>query len=207
MPKFIDMTGKTLGNIVVLRVGELVRGGDRRWLCRCGACAKEFLARGKDLRRGDYISCGCVGKERTRERCRRFTLSHGENRTPLHRKWQQMWARCRHDSDYLRRGVQVCNEWRDFLAFKADMAATWKPGLSLERKDPRKGYSADNCCWIPVGEQARNRTNCPKVVYGGKERFLWEVAGLLGIRRQTLWQRYHRGVRPPELFNPIPKKA
>jgi hypothetical protein len=31
-------------------------------------------------------------------------------------------------------------------------------GMSLERKDNSKGYSKDNCCWITLAEQAKNRT-------------------------------------------------
>lgn len=83
------------------------------------------------------------------------------------------------------------------------MAPTWKAGLSLERKDNTKGYEPENCCWIPLAEQARNRTNCYRVVYQGAEMYLWRVAEILGIRKQTMSARYKRGVRPPELFYPL----
>lgn len=192
------MTGLTVGNISVLRLGELVPGGDRRWICRCGACGSEFRARGKDLRRGDYVSCGCL----VVARCRGFKYSHGKSGTPLHRKWKQMRSRCTNDAGYVLQGVKVCERWDSFKAFAEDMAPSWKPGLTLERNDNSKGYSPDNCCWVPMREQSRNRSNLLKVTYGGKEIYLWKAAELLGLSRKAMYARYSRGIRPPRLFDP-----
>lgn len=110
------------------------------------------------------------------------------------------------DPDYVSRGIKVCERWRDFSAFAADMGPSWRPGLSLERDNNLVGYEPGNCRWIPLSEQPRNRTNCQKVVYDGKETFLWKVAELLGISRKTMWLRYNRGDRPPKLFRPLPEK-
>jgi hypothetical protein len=201
--KSIDMVGKTIAHVTVISKGELCKGGDRRWHCKCGACGKEFSARGKDLRQGYYVSCGCVGREKSIERARNFKLSHGRHGTPLYKKWRAMRHRCAMDKDYLSRGITICPRWDDFAMFEADMGPTWKPGLSLERIDNLKGYSPENCCWIPLRDQARNRTNCIRVIYEGRETFLWQVALYLGVSRQALQKRYSKGVRPPELFYPV----
>lgn len=201
--KPIDMVGKTFNHVTVLSLEEKrYPDGDRCWRCICGACSKEFLARGKDLRRGDYVSCGCLGRASRADRARHFKLSHGQHGTALYKKWKGMRQRCAHDIDYVRRGVVVCARWDDFAAFALDMGGSWKRGLSLERKDNNKGYEPGNCCWVPLREQARNRSSCQRVVYQGAELFLWRVAELLGIRKNTLSERYRKGLRPPELFKP-----
>ena len=32
------------------------------WKCKCLKCGKEFVAREDAIKRGDQISCGCIGK-------------------------------------------------------------------------------------------------------------------------------------------------
>jgi len=47
--------------------------------------------------------------------------------------------------------------WAEVRAFIAwAETAGWKPGLSIERRDNGRGYWPDNCCFIPLGDQARH---------------------------------------------------
>ena len=32
------------------------------WKCKCLKCGKEFIARDDNIKCGDQVSCGCVGK-------------------------------------------------------------------------------------------------------------------------------------------------
>lgn len=59
MPARVDLTGQRFGELQVLGVGrERSASGDVYWLCRCSCgSAREF--RGKNLRCGDAVSCGC----------------------------------------------------------------------------------------------------------------------------------------------------
>lgn len=60
---FIDMTGKTLGQVKVIRKSPTPYGagnGQAHWECLCGICGSTFIAKGQDLRTGRYISCGCA---------------------------------------------------------------------------------------------------------------------------------------------------
>lgn len=54
--------------------------------------------------------------------------------------------------------VNICDEWTSVNAF-ITWAETngWKKGLSIERVDVSGDYSPDNCKWIPLKHQARNR--------------------------------------------------
>jgi hypothetical protein len=57
MGAFIDMTGDTFGELIVLSRYDVNR--DRiRWLCRC-SCGKEKPIRGASLRSGASKTCGC----------------------------------------------------------------------------------------------------------------------------------------------------
>jgi hypothetical protein len=58
--------------------------------------------------------------------------------------------------DYGERGIFVCDEWRTFDGFYADMGAR-PEGLTLERLNNSQGYSKANCVWASVTEQSRNR--------------------------------------------------
>lgn len=62
MSELKDMTGLRFGKLVVLHRADdhIDPKGNRvvRWLCKCD-CGAERIARGKDLRLGAAVSCGC----------------------------------------------------------------------------------------------------------------------------------------------------
>jgi hypothetical protein len=71
--------------------------------------------------------------------------------------WHNMRRRCAQQKSYAH--VTVCESWaQDYYAFLADMGEC-PPGYSLERRRNESGYQPDNCHWIPLGDQAKNRGN------------------------------------------------
>jgi len=75
--------------------------------------------------------------------------------------WCSMMQRCNNPNNkgyvnYGARGVTVCERWRKFDNFYADMGDPPK-GLSLERKNNDNGYSKSNCIWADRSTQNRNR--------------------------------------------------
>ena len=51
------------------------------------------------------------------------------------------------------KGVRVCDEWCDYENFKAwALDNGYQDNLSIDRIDPSKGYSPDNCRWITASE-------------------------------------------------------
>lgn len=95
--------------------------------------------------------------------------THGETHTRLYVVWKGMRARCgnpKHESyaTYGGRGVKICEEWRDFTAFKCWAESTgWVDDglpvgshtLSVDRINPAGNYEPANCEWITMGENAR----------------------------------------------------
>jgi hypothetical protein len=102
-------------------------------------------------------SCGCMqGKWKT-------NVKHGQTKTLLYRKWQSMLSRCRKHTNpsyahYGGRGIRVCVEWKAFENFRNwALKNGYKKGLSIERIDNDGDYCPQNCSFIPMSRQARNK--------------------------------------------------
>ena len=125
--------------------------------CRCD-CGNEKQILRVNFLAGYTKSCGCYQAERVKEVC----STHGLTGTPIYNKWKMMRRRCEDPAHekyiyYGGRGVTVCVEWSSFENFYADMGASFKKGLSLDRIDNSKGYSIDNCRWVTLEENHRHK--------------------------------------------------
>lgn len=58
MSSFIDLTGQKFGRLTVLKRVEN-KGNQTCWLCHC-SCGREKVVTGKNLRKGNTKSCGCL---------------------------------------------------------------------------------------------------------------------------------------------------
>lgn len=105
-----------------------------------------------------------------------------------------MHKRCRLKSDkgypvYGARGIMVCERWKKFENFLADMGVR-PEGKSLDRFPNRSGnYEPGNCRWATPREQTLNRDVCIRLVHNGKEMLLHEVAADVGLSIGALRSR------------------
>ncbi len=81
---------------------------------------------------------------------------------PEYRVWSEMIQRCSNQkhprwSDYGGRGIIVCDRWRSFINFLADMGERPSPDLTLDRIDNDGGYEPGNCRWATRSQQQYNR--------------------------------------------------
>lgn len=198
MPKLNDLSGLTFGRLAVERRAGTSANGKALWLCHC-TCGNCISAVGTDLRSGHTTSCGC----RRAERNRTSSLSHGMSSTPTHRTWQSMWTRCTNQNvksyaDYGAKGVRVCDRWRDFAAFLADMGRR-PDGKTLDRYPDHMGkYEPGNCRWATKVEQQRNTSANSIIEHDGRRLTQAEWVERTGIKQGTISYRIRSGWTPAE---------
>lgn len=104
---------------------------------------------------------GRVGGTIVRTGGRDGVSTHGMAGTRIYHIWADMVARCSRPThgrytDFGGRGIKVCERWREFVNFYADMGDR-PDGRSLDRINNDEGYSPDNCRWATFRQQRHNR--------------------------------------------------
>lgn len=157
------MIGHRFGNIVVIGMaGYYVspKGQSHaKYRCRCD-CSRVFDTRGYHLQQGKVVSCPSCSKQRSAK----LSTVHGcANRESLYTTWKGMRERCNNPKSsshslYYDRGIRICEEWNDYLAFRNwALSKGWVHGLTIDRIDPNKGYSPSNCRVVTMKVNNDNR--------------------------------------------------
>ena len=156
--------GKKFGTLLVLGLGKTNEWREKLIHVQCD-CGRVYDVRFKGLVNGKVTNCGCLRSEKAK----RAATKHGLRFTRIYRFWGNMKNRTRVGGPerYGGRGIRTCPEWMEFKPFH-DWAVSngYSDSLSLERIDINKGYSPENCKWIPLEEQAKNRNTT--IWVGGK---------------------------------------
>lgn len=170
-----------------------VEGGKMIWGCVCMRCDK-YVEKSADAmlraraaaiaqNRPSFIACDSCEEEK---RVKRFK----SKRDKSHPLWQHTWncwhssrRRCRNPNEKDREkygAVTWWPPWDNFDVFLHDMERFAELHESLNRKDPTKGYSPDNCKWGDDEEQARDRQPTHIVIYHGERMALKKFARVIG---------------------------
>lgn len=177
---FKDMQGRRFERLLVLQQGPSDNNGNARWVCQCD-CGSKTLSHGFSLRNGAAKSCGCLTTDQLKERITR----HGLADRPEYRVWAGMLQRCDNPKTkkfrlYGGRGIKVCERWREFVNFYADMGPRPTSRHSIERRDGNGDYEPSNCYWATPTQQANNTTQNHKVTYRGQTMNLTQAIRLGG---------------------------
>lgn len=142
-----DVGGMRFGKLrVVEPLGEK-RHGQHLWLCKCDCGKYKILPIGQlHEKTHGTKSCGCLlGRQPV----------HGMGRTKIHARWMGIIRRCEDPRStsykyYGAKGVTVCERWHQFALFYEDMGDPPFEGAQIDRIDPDKGYSPENCQWLSL---------------------------------------------------------
>lgn len=122
--------------------------------------------------------------------------------TRLYNIYNNMVLRCNNPNAinydrYGGRGIKVCEEWSgkgaNIRFFEWALENGYNDSLSLDRIDNNKGYSPDNCRWITVAEQGKNKRNNVYLTLNGKTQILEEWSRETGIDSRLIRYRIKHG--------------
>ena len=163
-----------IGPITIVETVGIRKRRRQHVLCRCDCGREQSVATSNLKCRGDK-SRGCRACSVVLSR----TRSGGPGGERLFRCWYQMVHRCtnsknRRYASYGGRGITACQEWMgDFNAFRDwAIASGYRDGLSLERNDNDGPYSPDNCTWISLAAQAKNKRGSRRLTAFGETKIL-----------------------------------
>lgn len=172
MSKLIDLSGQRFGRLTVLERSHESKCKNRqaKWKCLCD-CGNITYSGGYELRSGSTISCGCYHIEE----CGNQHRTHGLSKTRLYRIYCKMKERCYKPNNdnykyYGGLGITICDEWLNDFAKFAEWAMTngYEENLTIDRIDNEKGYCPENCRWLTIQDQQKNKRK-KGTVYGKQQ--------------------------------------
>lgn len=172
---------------------QLPTKGAWRVLCRC-VCGTEKAHTETSLRNGYAKQCrACAAKAYYKH-----GGTHGGPNEIEYRTWRSMRDRCENPnnrgwSNYGGRGIQVCERWKSFENFLADLGKRPGPEYSLDRLDNDAGYEPSNCAWRLFEEQSNNRRSTRLMEFQGETLSLAQWARRQGMSEGCLRNRLREG--------------
>lgn len=197
-PKYIGMR---FGRLTIIGFSQTKDDGTNcvLWNCKCDCGNMVYGRRPNMVKAGEVRSCGCLKKEQDRHNLGESRITHGQSGTRLYGIWEKMRGRCNIEKNpayynYGGRGIKVCDDWNNEFEkfYEWAMANGYRDDLSIERIDVNGGYNPDNCCWIPMADQNKNKRNCRYVTIEGKMVTLKEACRILNLPYQAVHLRITR---------------
>lgn len=194
--RYKDLTGQKFGRLTVIGLKES-HTRKKYWICQC-ECGNIKTVRSDSLQSGAIRSCGCLKKEQDKKNLTKH-YSHMQSGTRIYNIWQGMKSRCYniHDPRYHRyggRGIIICEQWlNDFNSFYDwSMHNGYSDILTIDRIDNEKGYDPDNCRWVDLKTQSRNRDSNIKITIGNATKTLMEWCEIFELDYKAIHARYTR---------------
>lgn len=202
MGKLVDLTGQRFGRWTVLRRAGLdAAGKNATWLCQCD-CGNKKIVTKVALTSGHSKSCGCYCSEVSKQLIKPLHERHRDEYPKIERLfriWIKMRNRCYNPQNdgyknYGGRGIDICLEWSNFYEFQEwALNAGYSPDLTLDRINVNGNYCPENCRWVSIKRQSRNKRKTIYLTLDGVRKPMADWADEIGISWRTLHSRYVRG--------------
>jgi len=187
-----DITGQRFGKLIAIyKTGVIGPRRAKLWLFKCDCGNYIYLEPGQVTGPGNKskTSCGCIRDY------------HGEHKSKLYQCWANMKTRClnpkgRNYRRYGERGINVCKEWFRYPAFREwALDNGYSDNLTIDRIDNDAGYFPENCRWVTVKFNNRNRSTMmlseskvreiKRLIFNGNKT-IEEVKNIYGVSRTII---------------------
>jgi hypothetical protein len=207
MPKKLDLLGQTFGKVKVIRWLD----ESKKWLgvCECGRA----VIRDSNLMK---IAKSCAECHHYTFGDRMRTHSHTSNGifSKTYNSWRGMKDRVLNPTHYgykwyKEKGITICKRWiESFQDFLSDMGER-PEGTTLDRVDNNKDYCKENCRWVSMTKQRRNRSDTVFIEYKGERNTAAGFAEKYGLPYKAVRSRLQEGwdiAKSLETPYPCPKE-
>lgn len=191
--KHTNLMGMRFGKLTVLRSVGRDKNRNIIWECICD-CGNKTIVTATHLRNNKTKSCGCYRHDN-------FVIIntiHGLKNHPLYTVWKGIKQRCYNKNNnaynhYGGRGIIMCDEWKnDFKAFYDwSIEYGYKNGLSVDRINNNGIYEPNNCRFVTMKEQQRNRRNNHLITYKNNTKTLSEWCEILNLKYHLIRERIY----------------
>lgn len=203
--------GQKFGKLEIIGFEPILPRERTKMICKC-SCGKTKSILFNSLKFGGTRSCGCLHKETVKKP---FPTIHGYSNSYLYTKWKSIKQRCYdvNADNYKRyggRGIVVCEEWlnspKNFIEWAEENGGLNRE-LTIDRIDPNGPYSPDNCRFITIKEQNKNKRGTIMLSFNGETKPLIDFSEEFGMNPRVVRARLKHGWTVEEaLTTPVRKQ-